>query len=551
MSATGLPPAPAPAPPTGRITGPSVAATTAVFVRLKLSLLRNGTRQSTGRSAAFVGSTVLAALVGALGLLGLVALRGDEYGPDTGVVLVAMLALGWAFLPLFVGVDETLDPGRLAMLPLRPSPLLVAQLASGLVGSGPLFTLLLVVGAVLVAAHGVAAALVAVVAAPLVLVFCVTLTRALATANARLLTSRRGRDLAVLSGLLVAFGLQGLNLALSRMADEDGGLAPMRPLADVLGWLPPASAVRAVRLADEGSAFGAVLALATTAGGLALLLWWWRRTLTTLLTAPDASSLQPPAGAGPDRGRHEGGLAGLLPTGRTGTVMLRVLRYAWRDPKAKMGWATSLGMAMLLPLVLTVQDGGSVYTACWAAGMLGLLMYNQFGGDYSGFWLVAATIGSPRDAFVELRARMLVICLLGLPLMVAVVLGTAALFDDWESLPTGLGLTLAMLGALLAVGAMTSAWLPYSIPQEGAMKNVAPGQSGLAWGSLLGGTLVGAVLVAPVGALALFLHGEPAGWLVVPVGAVWGAALCWGALRLAARRTADALPEILAAVSKG
>ncbi|GAA3869179.1 transporter [Streptomyces sedi] len=551
MSTAELPPAPAVAPPDERITDPSVAATTAVFVRLKLSLLRNGMRQSNGKSAAFVGSAVLAALVGALGLLGLVALRGNEYGPDTGVVLVAVIALGWAFLPLFVGVDETLDPGRLAMLPLRPAPLLVAQLASGLVGSGPLFTLLLLTGAALVAVHGVAAALTAVVAVPLVLVFCVALTRALATANARLLTSRRGRDLAVLSGLLVAFGLQGLNLALSRMANEDGSLAPTRPLADVLGWLPPASAVRAVRLADEGSAVGAVLALAATAGCLALLLLWWRRTLTALLTAPDASSLQPPPDAGPAHDRRENGLAGLLPTGRTGTVMLRVLRYAWRDPKAKMGWATSLGMAVLLPLVLTVRDGGSVYTACWAAGMLGLLMYNQFGSDYSGFWLVAQTIAAPRDAFVELRARMLVICLLGLPLMVAVVLGTAALSNDWESLPTGLGLTLTLLGALLAVGAVTSAWLPYSIPQEGAMKNVAPGQSGLAWGSILGGTLVGAVLSAPVGLLALLLHGGPTNWALVPAGLAWGTALCWGALWLAARRTAAALPEILAAVSKG
>ncbi|RMI40262.1 transporter [Streptomyces triticirhizae] len=529
----------------------STGAITGVFVRLKLALLRNGMRQSSGRSTAFVGTLVLAVLFGALGLLGMLALRGNEYGPDTGVVLVAMIALGWMFLPLFIGVDETLDPGRLAMLPLRPGPLLVAQLTSGLVGAGPLFTLLLVLGSMLVAVHGGAAALAAVVAAPLTLLFCVTLTRALATANARLLTSRRGRDLAVLSGLVVAFGLQGLNLGLSRMTDEDGSLAPMRTMADVLGWLPPATAARAVRLADEGSTAWAALALAATAASWVLLLLWWRRTLTALLTAPDASTLQPaPDAAGRERAGRERGLTGWLPTGRTGTVIVRVLRHAWRDPKAKMSWATSLGMALLLPVVFGLQGQGSVYLACWAAGMLGLLMYNQFGGDYSAFWLVAQTIQSPRDAFVELRARTLAICLLGLPLLLVVVLGTAALFDDWESLPTGLGLCLALMGALLALGAVTTAWLPYSIPQEGAMKNAAPGQGGLAWGGILLGMVVGGVLTVPVWLLANALHGEPAGWLLPPVGLVWGGGLCWLALVLAARRTAATLPEILAAVTR-
>ncbi|WP_228084131.1 transporter [Streptomyces profundus] len=517
---------------------------------MKLALLRNGVRQSKGKSTAFVGTVILSVLFGGLGLLGMVGLRGHEYGPDAGIVLVAFVAVGWAFLPLFIGGDETLDPGRLAMLPLRPAPLMTAQLVSGLVGSGPLFTLLLVLGAMVATAHGTAALLAAVVAVPLVMLVCVTLTRALATANARLLNSRRGRDLAVLSGLLVAFGLQGLNLAISRMTDEDGSLAPLGTMADVLRWLPPATAVRAVQLADEGSHAWAVLALAATVAALGLLLWWWRTTLTRLLTAPDASTLQ--ADAPTDRAGtgRAGGLAGWLPTGRTGTVMLRVLRYAWRDPKAKMSWATSLGMGLLLPVVLSVQGGSSVYVACWAPGLLGLLMYNQFGGDYSGFWLVAQTIRSSHEAFVELRARTLAICLLGLPFTVLVVIGTAALLGDWEGGPTALGLCLALLGSMLAVGAVASAWLPYSIPQEGAMKNVAPGQAGLAWGGVLGGMLAGAVIAAPVGLLAHWWHGEALGWLLVPIGFGYGLAVCWFALWLAARRVADRLPEILAAVSR-
>ena len=40
------------------------------------------------------------------------------------------------------------------------------------------------------------------------LLVCVALARAVAAANVRLLTSRKGRDLAVLSGLVVAIGAQ-------------------------------------------------------------------------------------------------------------------------------------------------------------------------------------------------------------------------------------------------------------------------------------------------------------------------------------------------------
>ena len=46
----------------------------------------------------------------------------------------------------------------------------------------------------------------------LTVLVCVALARAVATANTRLLTSRRGRDLAVLSGLFVAIGAQFVNL---------------------------------------------------------------------------------------------------------------------------------------------------------------------------------------------------------------------------------------------------------------------------------------------------------------------------------------------------
>jgi ABC-2 type transport system permease protein len=98
------------------------ASITPVVVRLKLSLLRNGLRQSGGRRAAYVASAVVALLFAALQLLGLITLRGDAHAVSVVVLLVAVLGLGWAVMPLFFpSGDETLDPTRLVMLPLRPS----------------------------------------------------------------------------------------------------------------------------------------------------------------------------------------------------------------------------------------------------------------------------------------------------------------------------------------------------------------------------------------------------------------------------------------------
>lgn len=89
--------------------------------------------------------------------LGLALLHGHHRAGTVVVVLAAILALGWAFMPLFFpSGDETLDPSRLVMLPLRPRPLVRALLVSSLVGVGPLFTLCLAVGSTIAVARGAA-----------------------------------------------------------------------------------------------------------------------------------------------------------------------------------------------------------------------------------------------------------------------------------------------------------------------------------------------------------------------------------------------------------
>ncbi|MPY43471.1 transporter [Streptomyces phyllanthi] len=523
-----------------------------VFVRLKLSLLRNGLRQSARRRAAYIASVTLVLVFAALQLVGLIALRGNAHAASVAVLLLAVLALGWAVMPLFFpSGDETLDPTRLVMLPLRPRPLVRALLVASLVGIGPLFTLCVLVGSVIAVAYGAAAYAVAVVAVPLGLLVCVALARAVAAVNIRLLTSRKGRDLAVLSGLVIAVGAQMVNFGAQRLGSA--GLGELDPAAEVLGWVPPASVIGAVDAVSEGSYGVGVARLALSGLALAGLLSLWSRHLTRLMTSPDGSTLQAATAGSRDRTRSAG-LGRFLPAGRTGTIMERSLRYVWRDPKTKAAWVTSLAIGLIVPVFNALQGTGSIYFACFAAGMLGVLMYNQFGQDTSAFWMVAMTISSPRDAFVELRGRALALLVITLPYATFVTVLTTAMLGDWPALPEVLGLSFALLGAMLATGAWSSARFPYSIPQEG-YKNVAPGQAGLAWISIFGGMIAAALLCVPVIALTIWLNatadGDDWSWLLLPLGAAYGAGVALLGLRLAAPRTAARLPEILSAVSKG
>ncbi|MEU9876468.1 transporter [Streptomyces phaeochromogenes] len=535
-----------------KTTTTSTASLTPVVVRLKLSLLRNGLRQSSGRRAVYVASLVIVLLFAALQLIGLIALRGNTYAMTVTVLLTAVLALGWAVMPLFFsGGDETLDPTRLVMLPLRPQPLVRALLVASLVGIGPLFTLCLLVGSVVAMAHGAAAYVTGVVAVVLALLVCVALARTVAAANTRLLTSRKGRDLAVLSGLVIAVGAQVVNFGAQKL--NSSGMSTLDPAADVVRWVPPASALGAVDSVSEGSYAVGLAQLALSGVALAVLLALWQRSLTRLMTAPDGSTLQA-AEPSRDKAGRSSGLGRLLPAGRTGTVMERSLRYVWRDPKTKAAWVTSLAIGLIVPVFNALQGTGSIYFACFAAGMLGIQMYNQFGQDTSAFWMVAMTISSTRDAYVELRARALALLVITLPYAALVCVLTTALLGDWAALPEVFGLSFALLGAMLATGAWSSARFPYSIPQE-SYKNVAPGQASLAGFSIFGGMIAAALLCAPVITLTIWLNvssdGDDWTWLLLPIGTAYGAAIALAGLHLAAPRTARQLPEILAAVSKG
>ncbi|MFJ5922112.1 transporter [Kitasatospora sp. NPDC092948] len=521
------------------------------LVSLKVRLLRNGLRRSPGRAAGYLAGSAFGALIALSVAAGLVALHGRTGAADAAAVLTAGLAVAWTAMPLFFFAgDESADPTRLTMLPLRPPALLRGTLFGSLVGPGPVLGLLVLAGAAAAGGRGAASAVVAVVAVPLTLVLLVTLTRSVAAANARLLSSRRGKDFAIFGGLLFAVLIQLGNLGVQsalRQPDRSFDLSVLHPYASVVRWIPPVSAIDAVRSAGEGAYLVAALQLALAVGLLAVLLRWWLRSLQDLMVSGDASTLVKTSSVHSGSGSRAWRL---LPAGRAGTAAQRHLRYAWREPRAKAAVFTGIGMTCVIAALSVVQGWGSVYVIALGALMLGLQSGNLFGMDGSGFWMVAATLITRRDARDELRGRVFAVLLYGVAVLLLAGPVLAAVTGRWQELAPALGIAFAVLGTSVGLGCLSSVYAPYALPADGnPMRSAAPGQNGVVMLNAFGSMIGVSVGCAPIGiTLGILLASHSPAWPVLPAGLLYGAGMLLLGIRIASGGLIKRLPEILARV---
>src|SRR5204863_6242825 len=159
-----------------------------LFVRLKLRLLRNGVRAGWQRAAGMIVGLVFSIPLAIVGFGILAAARSERADQSAIAVLVfTAVFLGWACFPVLgFGSDETLDPTRLALFPLGRRDLMPGLLAASVIGVAPLATVLALSGSLVGFAPASLGAVV-VAAAPLVeLALCLTASRAVVTALARM-----------------------------------------------------------------------------------------------------------------------------------------------------------------------------------------------------------------------------------------------------------------------------------------------------------------------------------------------------------------------------
>ncbi|MFG1658025.1 ABC transporter permease [Micromonospora chersina] len=543
------------------------------FVRLKLRVLRNNFRGQAWRIALFVGGVLFGLwfAVGGFFLFAAPGLAGESrYALMTAAFGGGLLALGWLLLPLvFFGVDETLDPARFALLPLSRRTLVTGLLAAALVSVPVLATLVTAAGLVVTAGAlgGWFAALVAVLGVLLGLLLCVAGARAVTSAFATMLRSRRVRDLAaVLLAVLAALlgPLQLLVLGAVQQADWDR----LTGVARVVGWTPFGAPWTAGVEVSEGHPVAAVLKLLITVAAIGVLLLWWSRSLESAMVGA--------ASAGPARDRRGAAAAGavgqLFPRAvgwarrdRFGALVARECRYWWRDARRRANLITVAVVGIFVPVMVNLggsrfaTEGGAAFGQATAnsspvlvslsmlfVGVLAsVTLANQFGFDGSAY---AANVVAGVPGRVELRARMVAFSLYVVPILgtVAVVLAVVLGRPGWLGVMAG-GL-FAAYGCGLAINATVSVLGGYALPETSnpfAMNTGAGMAKSLyALVSMVASAVAGLPVV-----VAAALLGDVWLWLALPVGLAYGL----GAALLGAYLAGDVLdhrqPELLAAVT--
>ena len=530
---------------------------TRYFVRLKLRLLRNGLRGPGTRVFGFVLGLVFGFWMAAAGFLWFL-LAGLEPRADIGLVTVVFtgsaIVLGWVLLPLlFFGVDETLDPARFALLPLPRRTLARGMLAAAAVGIPGLATAVALAGAVVAAGTrgGVPGAAVGLAGAVLTLLLCVAASRALTSAFAALLRSRRARDLTALLLAVVAASVGPIQLFANSLAVH-ASLAPVLRAARVLAWTPLGAGFAAPYDIVAHRPLLAAARLAIVAACVAGALWWWSHTLESAMLG--ASSGGRP-GRGPARG---GAVDALVPrplrNARADTflgILARELRYWSRDPRRRAGLISAVVAGIIVPIALRVAGGTHgarlplPFAVAFPALIGAVLVANQFGYDGTAYSMHLLTAVRGRT---ELRARATALAVILLPFLVVVAVVVAVLTHDPAGIAPALGTIAGVFGTVLGVESVLSIFVAYPMPESRNVFSVNTGTGGAKAFVAMAGVLMAAALAAPVLVVAGLLHGLLAP-LVIPLGIGYGLA----ALLVGTYIGGDALerrgPELLVSVT--
>jgi ABC-2 type transport system permease protein len=528
------------------------------LVGLKLALLRNGLRRSNWAQQAALALGALAGLPLAFGGFLLLALV-PRAEPQAGLLLVEMvflaLFLGWGLFPLlsFAG-DASLDPSRLALLPLRPGQLVAGLSLAACVGVAPLCTLVALGGAVVGFATFSPGVLLVVAAVLVQFALCIVGSRALLTALSRQLRSRKARDLVIVvvsaAGLAFTLALQvGARLA-ERLERSD--LEALRPVARAIGWLPPGLAARALVDAGQGRLLAAAAELAGAALAVVALGWWWWRSLDRVLTTAEPAattrSQKVPTSLFPRPLRR------LLPADQRGAVAAKELRYLARHPRLRVAWMMSCLLVLGLVGFVAVAEGmrhpWMVLSALAMTFLASQNSLNQFGFDGAAYWTHVAAGADPRG---DLTGRNLAAMLTGTLATAVLALVLAAITGGWLYVPLVLCLGTGVLALSLGVADVVSVRFAYPLPDDATNLWAVQGTGQ--------GCLVGVVQLVAFAAQGLLLLPlavlvgvglvvwPPALVLVCPVAIAYGGWLWRVGLGIGSAWLAGHQPELLAALS--
>ena len=513
-----------------------------LLVQLKLRLLRNALRSSTGAKASFLTSTIFAVLVAAGVFVVLALLRGQSASVDVTSVIFTLFAFGWLILPVFVfGLDSTLDPATLSLYPLRVRPLATGLLAASATGAWPLANVIGLLGVTVGLARGPAGVVIAVVAVVLEVLFCITLARLVTTSMAGLLRSRRGKDFAV---LLIIPIFASYELFTQVVANGTFTAASFDGIDAWLRWLPPGLAAHAIQDASDGHAGTALLRLVLLAAITVVLGGLWIRSLGRALVTADSST----------QSAQVRGAA--LPLGRFGlggAVTARFWIYQRREPTSFLYWGVTLVVMGALSLRAVLGPNGHpafiLASAIAGAGFIGYFHANTAGLTGPPFVLEAMALNSRRKLQAYFGGQDIALGVIAVPLLAAASFGLAAVAGKpgYGFLGTAVGL--AALGAALALSNIFTVVLPFPMDKRAGspIRQAASGFRGHQFIGMLG-TICGTVIAVIPMIVAVLVTGSDSPAVRMPVlvvcGAAYGLALAWGGVWIAAIGAEPQLPEL-------
>ena len=523
-----------------------------VFASLKWRLVTSRLRATRGATRAWliVGMVVLFLFLGLI-TFGLASLR---MLPDVALpVITTMFAvqlIGWVLTPLVAfGVDETVDPARFALLPLRPQTLQVGLLTSSLIGYFPVANMIVLLGAAVALGVPWSVLPIAVLCAAAQLLLCVVLSRAASTSMSGLMASRRGRDLGMAVGLLIFLLYMGFVAVINNPGDGNALQGGTEAVASVLQWTPPGALATLPNLVATGQWAHAGLAAVIALAALGLAWWWWSVALArSLTTVPSTTAGSSPAGDSHDTA------VGVGVRGTMQVVAGRDRVLLWRDPMRRMPCLMLAVLTVVWPF-LVVRGQGAVFAVTLGAIFCGAQAGNQYGVEGSGLWLHLQTITDRTRARGEVLGHAITAVLPGTVVILVAIAVQAVARDDYPNVPAALGVCFgAMLGAVSAACYLSAA-LPYAQPQsrKSLFASSVPGQKGRTAAASLG--LIGgglAVALPAVAAVVLSLTVDPAwGWLALVLGPLAGVIALVIASRMTANRYLENSTEIFAVVSAG
>jgi ABC-2 type transport system permease protein len=515
-----------------------------LLVQLKLRLVANALRASTGAKVGFFISTLFAVVVAGGVFYILAILPGGIAAADLTTVIFCVFGLAWLIGPLVVfGLDSTLDPATLALYPIRTRPLAVGLLAASATGAWPAATLLGLLGVTIGLARGALGVLIALLAVLLQVLFCITLARFVTTALAGMLRSRRGKDFAALLVIPLFALYEGFIQIVPKLVSEGALTASSFGGVDRwLRWTPPGLAVHAIYDASAGHAGTALLRLALLAGIIAVLGVAWIRSLSRALVTTDTSTQSAVRGSALPFARY----------GLRGTVAARFWLYQRREPYALIYWGITTVIMVVVGIRAALTPdylGGLLASATAGAVFVGVFHANAIGMSGPGFGLEAAALNGRRALRAYFSGQNIAVGAIAVPLLTAVCFGLAALAKHPLNGFAGMAVGLAGIGAGLALTNVFSVASAYPMEKRAGtpMPRPASGHNGEALGAFILTLLGTGLAVTPVFLITLLTQSASAAVrlpLLVLGAAAYGLALAWGGVRAAASLAEQKLPEL-------